>query len=51
MQFEISTWHTYGGAGLPSDWSPREQLYRSWLAWRHDHGWSLEWGTHALCGV
>lgn len=51
MQFLISTWRSAGGRGLPSDWAPREQLYRAWIVWRRDGGSWREWGTAGVCGV
>ncbi len=33
-QFDLSTWASVGGAGLPSDASPDEQDYRAALLWR-----------------
>ena len=51
MQFLISTWRTAGGTGLPSDWAPREQLYRAFVIWRMDGGSFREWGTASACGL
>lgn len=51
MQFLPSTWRAAGGHGLPSDWSPREQLYRAFVTWRADGGSWREWGTAGMCGL
>lgn len=51
MQFLVSTWYGAGGRGLPSSWSPREQLYRAWIVWRRDGGSWREWGTAGVCGL
>ena len=51
LQFLISTWRTAGGTRLPSDWSPREQLYRAWRIWSADNGSWHEWGTAKACGL
>lgn len=51
FQFLISTWRSAGGQGLPSSWSPREQLYRAYLVWSRDgRSWS-EWGSRSLCNA
>lgn len=51
MQFLVSTWRRAGASGLPSDATPREQLYRAWVIWRsHGGSWS-EWGTRGACGL
>lgn len=45
--------HTFNG--VPYHWasldSPREQLYRAWLLWKHDRGSWHEWGTAGVCGL
>lgn len=51
MQFLVSTWRNAGGGRLPSDWSPREQLYRAWVVWTRDGGSWREWGTARACGL
>lgn len=51
MQFLVSTWRSAGGAGVPSQWSPREQLYRAFVIWRRDGGSWSEWGTATGCGL
>lgn len=51
MQFTLYTWRSVGGRGLPSDASPREQLYRAWLVWKRDGGSWREWGTASVCGL
>lgn len=51
MQFLPSTWSSVGGSGRPSQWSPREQLYRAWLVWSRDGGSWREWGTAGICGL
>jgi hypothetical protein len=52
MQFTESTWLSVGGRGEPWQWSPREQLYRSWLNWRSNgQRWSGQWGTAGVCGL
>ncbi|RDI73279.1 Transglycosylase-like domain-containing protein [Gaiella occulta] len=58
MQFLVSTWRRAGGSGLPSDASPREQLYRAYRIWDMGAGrmgdglgsWR-EWGTAGACGL
>ena len=58
MQFLIDTWRRSGGTGLPSDASPREQLFRAYVIWDRHVGrmgdgrgnWS-EWGTARACGL
>lgn len=49
LQMLVSTWQSVGGHGLPSDWPPREQLYRAFLVWRRDGGSWSEWGTAGAC--
>lgn len=51
MQFLQSTWERAGGRGEPWQWSPREQLYRSFVIWRMHHGSWSEWGTAGECGL
>lgn len=56
MQFLLSTWRSVGGpvhrsGHWASVYSPREQLYRSYLVWRRDGGSWREWGTAGVCGV
>lgn len=60
MQFLLSTWLSVGGSvtylhGRVAHWasafSPREQLYRSFLVWRRDGGSWREWGTARACGL
>lgn len=50
MQMLDQTFQSVGGRGHAADWSPREQLYRSYLVWHRDHGWS-EWSTAGACHV
>jgi resuscitation-promoting factor RpfA len=52
MQFSLRTWTSslVGGHGLPSDASPREQLYRAWLLWRV-YGWAPWPLTSRACGL
>ena len=33
-QFSLSTWHSVGGQGNPTDWSSNEQTYRAKLLYR-----------------
>lgn len=51
FQFLVSTWQSVGGRGLPSDWPPREQVYRAFLVWQRDGGSWAEWGTAGVCGL
>lgn len=52
MQIAWSTWRAYGGTGDPADASPREQLYRAWLIYRHDGNSWREWpNTSRACGL
>jgi hypothetical protein len=48
LQFAWGTWRAYGGHGDPANATPREQLYRAWLVWRHDGSWH-EWTTAGAC--
>jgi hypothetical protein len=56
FQFAAATWKRVGGAADPAlthpgnaaypfRASPREQLYRAWLLWRHDGGTWRSWGA------
>jgi hypothetical protein len=51
LQFLPSTWRSAGGAGDAWQWSPREQLYRAYVVWRHDGSSWSEWGTRLVCGL
>lgn len=51
MQFLLATWRSAGGRGLPSNASPREQLYRAWVVWKRDGRSWREWGTRHRCGL
>ncbi|GGM08578.1 transglycosylase family protein [Nakamurella endophytica] len=48
-QFDVATWRSVGGTGLPSDASPAEQDYRALYLYRL-RGWS-PWICAALSGV
>jgi len=34
-QFSVSTWHSVGGKGIPTEWGWREQTYRAWLLYKN----------------
>ena len=34
-QFGVSTWHSVGGKGLPTDWGRHEQTLRAWKLFQH----------------
>lgn len=52
MQFALSTWHRAGGSGLPSNASPKEQIYRAYQIWKQDGGSWREWpNTARMCGL
>jgi hypothetical protein len=54
MQIAWSTWRSFGGVGDPADASPYEQLYRSWLIYKHLGRWGTSAGwpnTSIACGL
>ncbi len=48
-QFDLSTWRSVGGSGLPSDAAPAEQDYRALYLYRM-RGWS-PWTCASLAGL
>jgi len=48
-QFDLPTWRSVGGTGIPSDASPEEQDYRALVLYR-DRGWS-PWVCAGLIGL
>ena len=50
MQFDLSTWASNGGTGMPNLQPPSVQLHVAWLTWLR-RGWGPWPNTARACGL